>query len=50
MDKANPLSNLMVVRSLDPNIDPFHPKKDDEKINGLEVPYLNAIGALIYLL
>lgn len=50
MNKAYPLSNPMAVRSFDPNIDMFDPKNDDEHINGLEVPYLNAIGALMYLL
>ena len=29
--------------------DPFHLREDDEKIFGLEVPYLSAIGALMYL-
>ncbi|XP_051139134.1 secreted RxLR effector protein 161-like [Andrographis paniculata] len=39
----------MIVRSLDPNKDPFRPKEDDEEILGPEVPYLSAIGALMYL-
>ncbi|CAM8982133.1 unnamed protein product [Rhodiola kirilowii] len=39
MDKSNPLSTPMVVRSLDVNKDPFRP----------EVPYFSAIGALMYL-
>ena len=39
----------MVVRSLDPNKDPFRPREEDEEIFGPEVPYLNAIGALMYL-
>ena len=39
----------MVVRSLEPHKDPFRPKKPDKEILGLEVPYLNAIGALMYL-
>ena len=29
--------------------DPFHPCKDNKEIVGLEVPYLNAIVALMYL-
>ncbi|KAM1401329.1 hypothetical protein ACFX2F_028484 [Malus domestica] len=29
--------------------DPFRPKEDDEEILELEVPYLSAIGALLYL-
>ena len=39
----------MVVRSLDVKKDPFRPLEDGEKILGPEVPYLSAIGALIYL-
>ena len=49
MDKAYPLSTLMVVRSLEPHKDLFYPTKPDEEIFGLEVPCLNAIGALMYL-
>ncbi|XP_070668660.1 secreted RxLR effector protein 161-like [Malus domestica] len=49
MDKAYPLSTSMVVRSLDIKKDPFRPKEDDEMVLGLEVPYLSAIGALLYL-
>ena len=39
----------MVVRSLEVNKDPFRPKEENEELFGLEVPYLSAIGALIYL-
>ncbi|KAM1380756.1 hypothetical protein ACFX2I_022445 [Malus domestica] len=39
----------MVVRSLDVKKDPFHPKEDDELVLGPELPYLSAIGALLYL-
>ncbi|XP_062020886.1 secreted RxLR effector protein 161-like [Rosa rugosa] len=39
----------MVVRSLDTMKDPFHPRQDDEIILGPEVPYLSAIGALLFL-
>ena len=49
MDKAHPLNTPMVVRSLDPQKDPFHHKEPDEDIIGPEVPYLNAIGGLMYL-
>ena len=49
MDEAHPLSTPMVVRSLDPKNDPFRPKEDGEIILGPEVPYLSAIGALLYL-
>ena len=49
MDKAHPLSTPMVVRSLDPQKDQFRPRESDEDILGLKVPYLNTIGALMYL-
>ena len=39
----------MVVRSLEVDKDPFLPKEDNEKLLGPEVPYLSAIGALMYL-
>ena len=48
-DKAHPLSSPMIVRSLDPKKDNFHPKEENEALLGLEVPYLSAIGALLYL-
>ena len=48
-DKAKPLSTPMVVRTLDAKLDLFHPKEDDEEILEPEVPYLSAIGALLYL-
>nr|KYP58720.1 Retrovirus-related Pol polyprotein from transposon TNT 1-94 [Cajanus cajan] len=49
MDKSHPLCTPMVVRSLDVNKDPFRPQEKDEEILGPEVPYLSAIGALMYL-
>ncbi|CAM8948646.1 unnamed protein product [Rhodiola kirilowii] len=49
MDKSNPLSTPMVVRSLDVNKDPFRPCEESEEILGQEVPYFSAIGALMYL-
>ncbi|BBH04774.1 Disease resistance protein CC-NBS-LRR class family [Prunus dulcis] len=49
MDKAHPLSTPMVVWSLDTKKDPYRPKGDDEMVLGPEVPYLSAIGALLYL-
>ena len=49
MDKAHPLSTPMVVRSLDPQKDKFRPRESDEEILDPEVPYLNAIGTLMYL-
>ena len=39
----------MVVRTLDVKNDHFRPKEDDEETLGPEVPYLSAIGALMYL-
>ena len=49
MDKAHPLSTPMVVRSLETIKDPFRPKGNDEELLGPKVPYLSAIGALMYL-
>ena len=49
MDKTHPLKTPMVVRSLDVKKDPFRPKEEDEELLGPEVPYLSAIGALMYL-
>ena len=49
MDKSNPLSTPMIVRSLDTKKDPFRPLEDGEDLLGPEVPYLSAIGALLYL-
>ena len=48
-DKEKPSSTHMVVRLLDAKRDPFHPKEDDEEILEPKVPYLSAIGALLYL-
>ncbi|KAI3791818.1 hypothetical protein L2E82_05681 [Cichorium intybus] len=47
MDKAKPLSSPMIVRSLNIDKDPYRPCEENEEILGPEVPYLNAIGALI---
>ena len=49
MDKAHPLSSPMVVRSLDVRNDPFRLCEKGEELLGPEVPYLSAIGALMYL-
>ena len=48
MDKSYPTKPLMVVRSLDVEKDPFRPREKEE-ILGPHVPYLSAIGALMYL-
>ncbi|GJW99397.1 retrovirus-related pol polyprotein from transposon TNT 1-94 [Tanacetum coccineum] len=39
----------MMGRSLNVNNDPFRPCKEGEDVLGPEVPYLSAIGALMYL-
>ena len=49
MDKSHPLRSSMVVRSLEVTKDPFRPKEENEELLGPEVPYLSAIGALMYL-
>ena len=49
MKKANLLSTPIVVRSLNVKNDPFRPCEDNEEVFGHEVPYLSAIGALMYL-
>ena len=49
MEKSHALSTPMVVRTLDVEKDPFRPPSDDEEILGPEVPYLSAIGALLFL-
>ena len=49
MDKAHPLSSLMVVHSLDVKNYLFHHCENGEELLGLEVPYLSDIGALMYL-
>ncbi|XP_063946175.1 secreted RxLR effector protein 161-like [Daucus carota subsp. sativus] len=49
MDKAYPVSTPMVVRSLENNKDSSRPREKGEKLFGPKVPYLSAIGALMYL-
>ena len=49
IDKVHSLSTPMVVRSLDIKKDPYYPIEENEKVLGPEVPYLSAIGALMYL-
>ena len=39
----------MIVRSSDAKKDPFRPKEENEALLSPEVPYLSAIGALLYL-
>ena len=49
MDKSYPSKTPMVVRSLEMEKDQFRPQEAGEEILGPEVPYLSAIGALMYL-
>lgn len=49
MEKENPLSSPMVNRSLQVDSDPFRPCEENEEILGPEIPYMSAIGALMYL-
>jgi hypothetical protein len=49
MDGCHPLRTPMIVRSLEADKDPFRPNEEDEQGLGPEVPYLSAIGALMYL-
>ena len=49
MNEAHPLTSPMVIRSLDVKKDPFRPCEKGEELLGPEVPYLSAIGALMYL-
>ena len=49
MDMAYPLSTPTVVRSLDIKKDPYYLIEENEEVLGPEVPYLSAIGALMYL-
>ena len=49
MDKSHPLSIPMIIRSLDVKRGSFHLREGNKEVLGPEVPYLSAIGALIYL-
>ena len=49
MDKAHPLKISVQVRSLEVQKDIFWPLDDNEKLLNPEMPYLSAIGALLYL-
>src|SRR5436190_21775828 len=49
MDKSHPSKTPMVVRSLDMNKGQFKPMDKNEELLGPEVPYLSAIGALMYI-
>ncbi|XP_056698491.1 secreted RxLR effector protein 161-like [Spinacia oleracea] len=43
------MNSPMIVRSLNMKDDPFRPRDENEEILGPKVPYLSAIGALMYL-
>ena len=49
INEAHPLSSPMVVYSLDMTKDLFSPCGNSEELLGSEVPYLSAIGTLMYL-
>ena len=49
MDKAHPLNTPMASGSVGVKKDHFCPREDDEEIFCPQVPYLSAIGALMYL-
>ena len=49
IDKAHPLSLLMVVCLVDVKKGQFCPCENGKQLLSLEVPYLSAIGALMYL-
>ena len=49
MVDCHSLTSPIVVRSLGLDTDPFRPKMDDEDDLGPEMPYLGAIGDLMYL-
>ena len=49
MDKSHLLSSSMVVQSLEVTKELFRSKEENEELLGPEVPYLSAIGELMYL-
>ena len=49
MDKAHPLSSPMIVHSLDVKKDQFRHCEKGEELLGPEVPYLSAIGVVMYI-
>ncbi|XP_074337311.1 secreted RxLR effector protein 161-like [Apium graveolens] len=49
MDNSHPFSSPVVVRSLYKKKDMFRPKEKNEEAPSPEIPYLSAIGALMYL-
>jgi hypothetical protein len=49
MNECHPLKTLMIIRSLEVDKDPFRPMEEDEQGLGPKVPYLSAMGTLMYL-
>jgi transposase InsO family protein len=49
MENCKSIKTPMVVRTLEPARDPFRPRSEDEQPLPTSYPYLNAIGALMYL-
>jgi hypothetical protein len=49
MDNAHPASTPLTVRRLDPERDEYSPRRQGEAILPPEIPYVAAIGALMYL-
>jgi hypothetical protein len=49
MNKTHPLSTPMVVQSLNMKKNFLRPREDNEELLDPEVPYLSAIGELMYL-
>ena len=49
VDKAKPSSTPMIVHTLDAIQDTFRLKEDEEEVLELQVSYLSATGALLYL-
>jgi hypothetical protein len=49
VDKSYPSKTPVVIRSLEIGKDQFSPKSENEEVLGPEVPYLSAIGALMYI-
>jgi hypothetical protein len=49
MDKSYPNKTPMVVRSLEMETNQFRPRDEGEDILRPQVPYLSAIGTLMYL-
>jgi len=49
MDKSYPSKTPMIVRSLEMETDQFRPQDEGDEILGPHVPYLSAVGVLMYL-